>query len=99
MNSGTAALHLGLACLGIKPGDEVIVPAMSFFATASAVVHQGGTPVFCDVDNNYCMDPEDLKKRITAKTKAIIPVHLYGYAANMEEILTVQSILLYLWMA
>ncbi|MBW3001684.1 DegT/DnrJ/EryC1/StrS family aminotransferase [Candidatus Woesearchaeota archaeon] len=89
VNSGTAALHLGLATLGIKSGDEVIVPAMTFFATASAVVHQGGTPVFCDIDNNYCMDPADLKKRITERTKAIIPVHLYGYAANMEEILKI----------
>lgn len=89
VNSGTAALHLGLAALGIKPGDEVIVPAMTFFATVSAVVHQGGTPVFCDIDHNYCMDPEDLKKRVTERTKAIIPVHLYGYAANMPEILKI----------
>jgi len=89
VNSGTAALHLGLAALGIKSGDEVIVPAMTFFATASAVVHQGGTPVFCDVDKNYCMDPTDLKARITERTKAIIPVHLYGYAANMQELLKI----------
>lgn len=86
VNSGTAALHLSLATLKIKPGDEVIVPAMSFFATVSAVIHQGGIPKFCDVDRNYCMDPEDLKKRITKNTKAIIPVHLYGYAANMKEL-------------
>lgn len=86
VNSGTAALHLSLAALGIKPGDQVIVPAMSFFATVSSVIHQGGIPVFCDVDRNYCMDPEDLKKRLTRNTKAIIPVHLYGYAANMIEL-------------
>lgn len=91
VNSGTAALHLSLACTGIMPGDEVIVPAMTFFATASAVVHQGAIPIFCDVDNNYCMDPEDLKKRITPKTKAIIPVHFYGYAANMTELLKISK--------
>ncbi|MBD3259360.1 aminotransferase class I/II-fold pyridoxal phosphate-dependent enzyme [Candidatus Woesearchaeota archaeon] len=89
VNSGTAALHLSLASINLEPGEEVIVPAMTFFATASAVIHQGGIPVFCDVDNNYCMDPRDLKKRITAKTKAIIPVHLYGYAANMRDILRI----------
>jgi len=89
VNSGTAALHLALIGLGVKPGDEVIVPAMSFFASASSVIHQGAIPVFCDVDNNYCMDPEDMKNKITDKTKAIIPVHLYGFAANMPEILKI----------
>ncbi|MBS3788181.1 DegT/DnrJ/EryC1/StrS family aminotransferase [Candidatus Bipolaricaulota bacterium] len=90
VNSGTAALHVSLAVLGVGPGDEVIVPPLTFFSTVSSVLHQNAIPVFGDIDpDSYCLDPEDVKKRITENTKAIIPVHLFGNAANMEELLRV----------
>ena len=88
-NSGTAALHASLSNLQLKPQDEVIVPAISFISSATAVMHQGCKPVFCDVDlDNYCMSIDSLKKKITKKTKAIIPVHFAGSACNMREILS-----------
>ncbi len=87
VNSGTAALHAALAAMGIQPGDEVIVPAMTFFSTATAVIHQGGVPVFCDISlDNFCMSPEDMRQRITPRTRAVIPVHYFGHAAEMDEI-------------
>lgn len=87
MNSGTAALQLALQGLGIKEGDEVITVPFSFFATAEAIVTAGAKPVFVDVHpKTYTLDPEKLEKAITAHTKAIIPVHLYGYPADMEQI-------------
>jgi len=74
--------------LGVGPGDEVIVPSFTFFATAGVVSRLGARPVFVDIDSvDYCMDPEALKAAITPKTKAIIPVHLFGQAARMDEIL------------
>ncbi|MFW6196416.1 MAG: DegT/DnrJ/EryC1/StrS family aminotransferase [Thermoplasmatota archaeon] len=86
-NGGTAALHVALAAAGIGPGDEVIVPPMTFFATVAAVLHQNAIPVFADIDqNSFCIDPEDVKEKISPKTKAIIPVHLFGNAAEMDEI-------------
>ena len=86
-NSGTAALHLALASYGVGPGDEVIVPALTFFSTATSVIHQNAIPIFADIDlETYTIEVEDLEKRITDKTKAIIPVHLYGHPAEMEEI-------------
>ena len=85
--SCTTALHLALAALGIGPGDEVIVPAFTWIATANAVLYCGATPVFADVyRDTYNLDPEDVAKRITAKTKAIIPVHLFGLCADMDAI-------------
>jgi len=85
--SGTSALHLSLIALGIKPGDEVIVPPLTFFATVEAVLHQGATPVFADLDSDtYCIDPVDIEKKITDKTCAIIPVHFFGMAAEMDHI-------------
>lgn len=89
VSSGTAALHIALACLGIGPGDEVIVPAMSFFSTATAVIHQNAIPIFADVDENYCMDPKSLEEMITQRTKAIIVVHLFGYMADMDKIMKI----------
>jgi dTDP-4-amino-4,6-dideoxygalactose transaminase len=87
VNSGTDALHLALRALGIKEGDEVIVPAYTFIATALAVSYTGAKVVFADIEDDiYNLDPEKLKKAITPKTKAIIPVHLYGQAANLKEI-------------
>jgi dTDP-4-amino-4,6-dideoxygalactose transaminase len=86
-NSGTSALHIALAAAGIEPGDEVIVPALSFIATAQAVLHQGATPVFADVDpETYNIDPADAARRVTPRSRAIVPVHLHGLAADMDAI-------------
>lgn len=90
VNSGTDALHLALRAAGVKEGDEVIVPAYTFIATALAVSYTGAKPVFVDIEEDiYNMDPEKLKKAITPRTKAIIPVHLYGQAASLREILDI----------
>lgn len=87
VNSGTSALHLSLLALGIGKGDEVIVPALTFFATVEAVLYVGAKPIFCDVDlETYCMSPSDLEKKITEKTKAIIPVHLFGHPCDITSI-------------
>src|SRR5438874_9226943 len=86
-NSGTSALHVALAAAGVGPGDEVIVPALSFIATAQAVLHQGATPVFADVDpQTYNIDPTDAARRVTARTRAIVPVHLHGLPADMDAL-------------
>ncbi len=85
--SCTTALHLILAALGIGPGDEVIVPAFTWVATANVVLYCGGTPVFVDVDPRTCnIDVAQVKARITARTKAIIPVHLFGLCADMDRL-------------
>lgn len=86
--SGTDALVLALRALGIGPGDEVIVPSYTFFATAEAVLLIGATPVLVDIEaDTYCMDVRQVAERITARTKAIIPVHLYGHPADMDPVL------------
>lgn len=82
-NNGTSALHLALWAMGIKRGDEVIVPVNTFIATAEAVLLCGATPVFVDHDEYYTIDAEDIERRITRRTRAIIAVHLYGQLANM----------------
>ncbi|MBR9706799.1 DegT/DnrJ/EryC1/StrS aminotransferase family protein [Candidatus Pacearchaeota archaeon] len=85
--NGTAALHLALAALDIKQGDEVIVPSFTFIATANAVTYTGAKPVFTDIKKNtLCLDPNSLKKKITNKTKAIIPVHVFGNPCDMNSI-------------
>jgi len=85
--NGTVALHLALLACGIGPGDEVIVPDLTFIATANAVAYCGAKPVFADVEyDTWCIDPADVERKVTKKTKAIIPVHLYGHPANMEAI-------------
>ncbi len=90
VNSGTAALHVALASLGIGPGDEVIVPPLTFFSTVSAVLHQNAIPVFADIDlESFCLDPSDFEDKITENTKAVIPVHIFGNAAEMDEILRI----------
>jgi perosamine synthetase len=90
VSNGTNALHLALVSLGIKNGDEVIVPDLSFIATANAVSYTGAKPVFVDVyPNTFCIDPNEVDKKINSKTKAIIPVHLYGHPAEMDSIMKI----------
>lgn len=87
VSSGTAALHLSLIASGIKEKDEVIVPDFTFPATANVVELIGARPIFVDIDlNSLCIDPEKIEEKITDKTRAIIPVHEFGYPANMDEI-------------
>ena len=87
LNSGTDALVLSLFSLGIKPGDEVILPSFTYFATAEAVMHVGAIPIFADVDkDSYCISVNTIEKLITKKTRCIIPVHLYGYNSDIENI-------------
>jgi perosamine synthetase len=86
-NNGTTALHLALLAAGIESGDEVIVPDLTFVATANAVAYIGAKPVFIDIDaDTLCMDPHALEAAVTPRTRAIIPVHLYGHPADMGPI-------------
>jgi len=89
VNSGSIALTLALEALDIKKGDEVIVPANTYIATIFAVSHVGAKPIFVDHDEFYNMNTEEIKKRITKHTKAIMPVHLYGQPCNMSEIMAI----------
>ncbi len=87
VNSGTSALHLGFIAAGITAGDEVIVPSFSFAATANSVALAGGTPIFADIDpKTFNIDPAHIESLITPRTKAIMPVHLYGHIAAMDLI-------------
>ncbi|MGH8689635.1 MAG: DegT/DnrJ/EryC1/StrS family aminotransferase [Burkholderiales bacterium] len=87
VNSGTDALHLPLVACGIGPGDEVVIPGFTFFATGEAVSYTGATPVFADVDaGTFNLDPASLSKCITRKTKAVIAVHLFGQCAALDRI-------------
>jgi len=90
VSNGTTGLHLALATLGLQPGDEVIVPDLTFVATANAVAYTGATPVLADVDaDTLCIDPASVKSLISERTKAIIPVHLYGHPADMDALLEI----------
>ena len=87
VNSGTSALHLGLLSSGIGAGDEVIVPSFTFAATANSVALTGATPVFADISlDDFCLDPASVEASITERTKAIMPVHLYGHPAQMQAL-------------
>ena len=90
VSSGTDALLLALMAIDLKPGDEVIVPTYSFFATAGVVSRLNAVPVLTDIDPvTFNIDPDEVKKKITKKTKAIIPVHLYGQSADMEPLMSI----------
>jgi perosamine synthetase len=87
VNSGTSGLHLGLLASGIGPGDEVIVPSFTFAATANSVALTGATPVFVDIEPNYfCLSAEAVETAVTSRTKAIMPVHLFGHPADMKAL-------------
>lgn len=90
VSNGTVALHLALLAFGIEPGDEVIVPDFTFAATINAVLYTGATPVLVDVDDEtWTMDPQDVERAITNRTRAIMPVHLYGQSCRMDELMEI----------
>ncbi|MBZ0258037.1 DegT/DnrJ/EryC1/StrS aminotransferase family protein [bacterium] len=87
VNSGTAALHLALLLLDLQPGDEVIIPTVTFVSTAHVVEYCGATPVFADVcDDTLCINPDDVRRKITKKTKAIMPVHYGGHPVELDKL-------------
>lgn len=91
-SNGTTALHLALTALGIGNGDEVIVPDITFAATINAVIYTGATPIIVDIEeDSWCISPNEIEKAITPKTKAIIPVHIYGQPCNMGKICEIAS--------
>ena len=90
VSNGTVALHLALLALGIGPGDEVLVPDLTFASPANMVLLAGARPVFVDIAREYwCINPRDIRKKITSRTKAMIVVHLYGHPADMDEVLDI----------
>jgi dTDP-4-amino-4,6-dideoxygalactose transaminase len=92
VSSGTAALHLALLAVGVGPGDEVITVPNSFVATVEAIMYTGATPVLVDVDPaTFCMDPARFEAAVTPRTKAVIPVHLYGQPCDMEAITSIAT--------
>src|SRR5438270_982882 len=87
-SSCTTALHIAVAALGLKPGDEVIVPAFTWVSTANVVEYMGAKPVFCDIDlRTFNIDPAAIERLIGERTVGIIPVHLFGLCAEMDQIL------------
>jgi dTDP-4-amino-4,6-dideoxygalactose transaminase len=92
VSSGTAALHIALEALGVGKDDEVIVPPLTFFATVSSVLYLGAIPIFADIDlDDLCLSPESAEAAISSKTKAIVPVHLFGCAAKVDDFRTISS--------
>lgn len=92
VNSGTSALHLSLVALGLGPGDEVVVPSFTFAATANAVCLAGATPIFADIcSRDFCLDPDAVRNALSPRTRAVMPVHLYGHPAAMDEIAAVAA--------
>jgi dTDP-4-amino-4,6-dideoxygalactose transaminase len=89
VTSGTAALICGLVGLGIGPGDEVIVPAYTFMATALSPLAVGAVPILAEIDESLTIEPEDIERNITARTKAVIPVHMNGLPCNMDAVIEI----------
>ena len=90
VSSGTAALHLCMRAIGIKKNDEVITSPFSFVASANCVLYENGTPIFSDIDSKtYNIDPAEIKKAITQKTKALLPVHIFGHPCDMDPIMEI----------
>ena len=90
--NGTDALQIALMALGLKPGDEVITPSFTYIATTEVMALLGLKPIFVDVEkDSFCIDPAEIEAAITHKTEAIVPVHLYGQAANMDEIMDIAN--------
>lgn len=90
VGSGTDALFIALKAAGVQPGDEVITSPHTFFATAEAIVHAGAKPVFADINaDDFALSPDCIERAVTKKTKAVVPVHMYGQAADMDAILAV----------
>lgn len=89
INSGTSALTCALAALGVGPGDEVIVPAYTWMASAAAPLHVGAVPVICDIDESLTIDPDDIERKITPNTRAIIPVHMIDRPCDMDRIMEI----------
>ncbi len=91
-SNGTAALHLALLALGVGPGDEVLVPDLTFVSTANAVVYTGARPVLVDVDpHTWNLDPDDARRKVTQRTKAIVPVHLFGNPADLDAVAAIAA--------
>jgi len=91
-NSGTSALHVAMAAAGLGPGDEVILPAYTYIASATSILHCNAVPVFADIlPGTLCIDPADLERRITDRTRAVMPVHLFGHPAEMDEVLEIAN--------
>ena len=86
VGSGTCALQFALTVSGVKKNVEVITCTHSFIATANSVLHANGTPVFCDINDSYLIDSSQIEKKITKNTKGILPIHIYGNPADMDEI-------------
>jgi 8-amino-3,8-dideoxy-alpha-D-manno-octulosonate transaminase len=89
VTSGTAALHVAINALGVGPGDEVILPAETWHSDYNAIIMTGALPVFCEINESFAMDPEDLKRKITPHTKVIMPSHLSGTVADMDRIMAI----------
>jgi dTDP-4-amino-4,6-dideoxygalactose transaminase len=89
VTSGTAALHVAINALGVGPGDEVILPAETWHSDYNAIIMTGALPVFCEINETFAMDPEDLRRKITPDTKVVMPSHLTGTVADMDEIMAV----------
>jgi dTDP-4-amino-4,6-dideoxygalactose transaminase len=90
-SSWTAAVHLLHLVQGLEPGDEILVPSLTAFPSIEPMIHAGARPVFCDIDDTYTIDPEDVRRKITQRTVGILPVHLYGRPANIDAIKTLAA--------
>jgi dTDP-4-amino-4,6-dideoxygalactose transaminase len=89
LNSGTSALWVALMAMGLEPGDEVIVPAYTFVASYAAIIFAGGVPVLAEIDDSLTIDPQDIERRITPRTRAIMPVHMLGNPCQMDAIMAI----------